>query len=56
LDHLQCQICITYDTGKAYELADAVAWCHNKDQKIDGCRILNLVDELRVQMERDLLI
>lgn len=42
--------------GKAYELADAVAWCHNKDQKIDGCRILNLADELRVQMERDLLI
>ncbi|MEX0656420.1 MAG: hypothetical protein WD154_02605 [Nitrosopumilaceae archaeon] len=42
--------------GKAYELADAVAYCHNKRKKIRGCTTINLVKDLRKQMNKDLLI
>lgn len=45
-----------YTCGKAYELADALAFCCNTNRRVEGCIRLNLVGTLRKQMENDLLI
>lgn len=45
-----------YACGKAYELADALAFCCNTNRRVEGCIRLNLVGILRKQMENDLLI
>lgn len=40
--------------GRAFELADAVAWCNEKDRSIKGCVDLDL-KEIKLEMESDLL-
>ena len=40
--------------GRAYELADAVAWCNQKGTKID-CKVVDLRDDIKKGMKRDLL-
>ncbi len=42
------------NVGKAHELADAVAWCNQKNIKID-CKVLDLRDEIKKKMEQTLL-
>lgn len=41
--------------GKAYEIADAIAWCNEHGKKIKQCVEIDLRDKLRQQMEYDLL-
>ena len=41
--------------GKAYELADAVAWFNQKHVKINSCIEMDLRDSIKESMERDLL-
>lgn len=41
--------------GKAYELADAVAWCNAKGRRIKQCPEPDYIGFLRQQMEYDLL-
>ena len=40
--------------GKAYELADAVAWFNQKKCKIQNCKVMNLQDDIKRSMELDL--
>jgi hypothetical protein len=41
--------------GKAYEIADAIAYFNEKDRRIKGCVDVDLRDKIRKQMETDLL-
>ena len=41
--------------GKAYELADAVAWFNQKGDKIQNCKVMDLRDAITWSMERHLL-
>ena len=41
--------------GKAYEIADAVAWCNRHSIKINQCKEVDLANKLRVKMRHDLL-
>ncbi len=43
------------EEGKAYEIADAIAWCNRRGTKIKQCKELDPVKKLRIDMRRDLL-
>ena len=43
------------DEGRAYELADAVAWFNQRNIPIDSCNDKDLRDNIRLLMEQDLL-
>ena len=41
--------------GKAYELADAVAWFNQKERHIQNCKVVDLEDDIMELMEHHLL-
>jgi len=41
--------------GKAYDLADAVAWCNEHGRRLRHCREMDLTDKLREEMILDFL-
>ena len=41
--------------GKAYEMADAIAWCNERKKQIDFCLDMDLAQMLKEEMENDLL-
>jgi hypothetical protein len=41
--------------GKAHQLADAIAWCNERDQKLNGCQEVALQEIIRNRMQQDLL-
>ena len=43
------------DEGRAFELADAVAWFNQQKRKSDFCDHKELVDKIKSLMEQDLL-
>ena len=43
------------DEGRAYELADAVAWFNQRNIQIDSCDDMDLRDSIKSLMEQDLL-
>jgi len=44
----------TADGGRAYELADAVAWCNEHGRRLKHCREMNLAGKLSVEMMQGL--
>lgn len=46
---------VRHDEGRAYELADAVAWFSQKQIHINSCNDLDLKSDIRSSMEQDLL-
>ena len=48
------KMCIAKE-GKAYEIADAIAWCNRCSATIKQCKELDLAKKLRIDMQRDLL-
>lgn len=46
---------MTHKKGKAYQLADAIAWCNKHGKKIKQCKEMDLRKNLREKMERELL-
>ena len=45
----------TVDRGKAYEIADAIAWCNMHDIQINQCREIDLAGQLRSEIRHDML-
>jgi len=45
----------TADGGRAYELADAVAWCNEHGRRLKHCREMDLAGRLREEMILDFL-
>ena len=45
----------TVDRGKAYEIADVVAWCNMHDIQINQCKDIDLASQIRMEMRHDLL-
>ena len=45
----------TVNKGKAYEIADAIAWCNQHDIKINQCREIDLASMIHAEMQHDLL-
>ena len=45
----------TSDKGKAYEIADALAWCNEHGIKISQCRELELADKICAEMRHDMI-
>jgi len=43
----------TTGRGRAYELADAIAWCCNNDKRVKGIIKMDLVKDIRRQMVKD---
>lgn len=41
--------------GKAYEIADVIAWCNTHNIKISQCKEIDLADKIRTDMQHDLL-
>lgn len=43
------------DEGKAFEIADAIAWFNQRHTPIEDCREMDLRDSIKLAMEQDLL-
>ncbi len=41
--------------GRAHELADAVVWCNQKNIKTKNCKVMDLREDIKKSMKRDLL-
>ena len=41
--------------GKAYEIADAIAWCNRRGVKINRCKEIDIASKIRAEMRHDLL-
>ena len=45
----------TVDRGKAYEIADIIAWCNMRKIRINQCKDLDLASQIRIEIRHDVL-